>query len=97
MPGTKKPVGRFGLWICVACGRTTRLPPVGLPQGWLNYRGGRVCRTCLERFEALPVGSYANLGAGCRLVKVSDSPPCPLRPDVPASRQGRSTGRERES
>lgn len=73
----KKPkvalLGWCGAWECVACGMLTRqATQLNLSQGWLNYRGGRLCPSCVRRFRALPVGAYVDFGHGCKLLKASD-------------------------
>jgi hypothetical protein len=66
--------GQLGWWECVACGNVARCDMPLLAHGWLNYGCGRLCPGCRKRFDALPVGSYVDLGAGCRLVKVTEIP-----------------------
>ena len=64
--------GQLGLWECVACGRTKRCKQLALADGWLNYRGGRLCNWCHRKLAELPVGTSVLLGGGCKLVKVSE-------------------------
>ncbi len=64
--------GQRGLWLCIGCERMTRCNENPLSRGWISYHGGRMCGACYQRFHKLPVGSYIELGNGCRLVKVSN-------------------------
>ena len=73
MKKPKKLSGQLGLWECVTCGRISKhCKQLNLKDGWLNYRGGRLCPSCVGKLAKVPVGSSVSLGNGFKLVKVSE-------------------------